>query len=422
MPISDRIKPKKVDEPVTTNQDELNGFIDFDDDLPIIVGQLTPDDLNLGGILTIGEKGADGISPTVTLRHIDSSETSENLPGYEVIVKDYWNPEGKIYYIYNGNGIDHVYFDSEAKLVIVYDNGEPYVSDISLIGPQGIQGPQGPEGPKGDTGEQGIQGKPGKVYTPYIDSEGFIHWDLIEESSEGPEVQSIILRPSQEDSEGNIYWYLNDPENIIGEPIHVRGTQGEQGEKGDTGSYYAPRIDTSDNKHAYIYWELIDPEGAPTEIPTNPSFRQDIKGFNIILRKTDNYIQWKIDSPAYTTWNNLISIEDLKGPQGEQGIQGEQGPRGPQGVQGIQGEQGIRGEKGDTGERGPVTEITGIKSTDEGSESGAWFQTWGINPDSSEEIPLGDPFEFDLGQIIWDCGTSTEVIGHDWGDDYDPEV
>ena len=41
-----------------------------------------------------------------------------------------------------------------------------------------------------------------------IDSEGIIHWYLLDESSEFPESKSIVLIPTYEDSEGNIYWYL----------------------------------------------------------------------------------------------------------------------------------------------------------------------------------------------------------------------
>jgi hypothetical protein len=79
----------------------------------------------------------------------------------------------------------------------------------------------------------------------------------------------------------------------------------------------------------------------------------------------------------------------------------------------------FKGDKGDTGERGPVTEITKIEPID--TSEGVTVYGVYTNTQESSEVLL-NTFEFDLGKIIWDCGTSTEVIGPDWGDDYIPEV
>lgn len=74
-----------------------------------------------------------------------------------------------------------------------------------------------------------------------------------------------------------------------------------------------------------------------------------------------------------------LNVGNVIGPQGPQGPQGETGPQGPPGPQGS-----------------TITSIEPIES----SKSGEWFQTYGTIPGSSEEVPIGEPFEFSLGTII----------------------
>jgi hypothetical protein len=116
-------------------------------------------------------------------------------------------------------------------------------------------------------------------------------------------------------------------------------------------------------------------------------------GREVLLQATTSWVQWQYVGAS--TWDNLVSIADLTGPQGEQGIQGIQGLpgisgtsgtdgrevllqattsyiqwqyvgastwdniiaveslRGPQGIQGIQGISGTSGEDGEDGDPGP---------------------------------------------------------------------
>lgn len=78
---------------------------------------------------------------------------------------------------------------------------------------------------------------------------------------------------------------------------------------------------------------------------------------SIDLRTADGYIQYSNDGGA--TWENLITLAELKGEKGEKGDTGATGPqgkpgeRGPQGETGPQGPQGNTGPQGDTGPAGP---------------------------------------------------------------------
>lgn len=68
-----------------------------------------------------------------------------------------------------------------------------------------------------------------------------------------------------------------------------------------------------------------------------------------LLRVQGEWIQWSYVGSI--SWNNLILIAELLGPQGQPGIQGPEGPMGPsvQGPQGIPGIQGIQGVPGTPG-------------------------------------------------------------------------
>lgn len=111
------------------------------------------------------------------------------------------------------------------------------------------------------------------------------------------------------------------------------GEKGEAGAKGETGATGA----------------------------TGPSGENGEDGITPIFRKTDTSIQVSIDNGK--TYNSLVLLSEITGPQGEQGLKGDTGEQGPQGLQGIQGPsgeqgpQGIQGEKGDTGAQGPQGEI-----------------------------------------------------------------
>lgn len=90
-------------------------------------------------------------------------------------------------------------------------------------------------------------------------------------------------------------------------------------------------------------------------------------GREIELQVNNGYIQWKYKGE--TSWNDLISIDSLKGAKGdkgEQGLTGQVGPRGeqgPKGDKGERGEQGIQGVAGKDGKNG-IDGTNGINGQD----------------------------------------------------------
>ena len=73
-------------------------------------------------------------------------------------------------------------------------------------------------------------------------------------------------------------------------------------------------------------------------------------GREVELRNTGEEIQWRYAEEE--SWEKLIAVHDLIGPQGEPGPQGEQGPQGEPGPQGEQGPQGVQGPQGEQGPQG----------------------------------------------------------------------
>lgn len=75
----------------------------------------------------------------------------------------------------------------------------------------------------------------------------------------------------------------------------------------------------------------------------------------IELRKSETAIQWRYTGDE--TWNDLVTLAEITGPQGTPGPQGnpgEPGVQGPKGDPGPKGEPGATGEKGEQGIQGPV--------------------------------------------------------------------
>lgn len=121
------------------------------------------------------------------------------------------------------------------------------------------------------------------------------------------------------------------PQGTVG-PQGATGPQGLQGVKGDTG-------DTGSQ----------GPQGL-----TGPQGIQGIQGIpgddgrEVELQKNTTHVQWRYVGDI--TWNDLVPLTDITGPQG---ATGSQGPQGIQGLKGDQGNQGPQGATGATGAAGP---------------------------------------------------------------------
>lgn len=98
------------------------------------------------------------------------------------------------------------------------------------------------------------------------------------------------------------------------------------------------------------------------------------------MRVSEGYIQYSADG---FQWDDLISIEMLKGEKGDKGEPGEQGVPGRQGETGSRGPQGLKGDKGDPGLPGARGE-----KGDKGDTGGF---TWPDGPDEPQPQPTPGP-------------------------------
>lgn len=106
-------------------------------------------------------------------------------------------------------------------------------------------------------------------------------------------------------------------------PIGLTGPQGDTGPTGPTGATGATG-------------------------PTGPA------GPSVELQKTLTHVQWRVTGAS--TWNDLVPLADITGPQGPTGATGSTGATGATGATGPQGPAGPtgpQGPKGDTGDTGP---------------------------------------------------------------------
>lgn len=122
----------------------------------------------------------------------------------------------------------------------------------------------------------------------------------------------------------------------------------------------------------------------------------------IELQKSSTALQWRYTGDE--TWNDLISLAEITGPQGEQGIpgpQGEpgaQGPKGDTGPKGEKGDAGAQGEKGETGaqgERGPAGEP---------GKDGRGITSVTVKADGHLQIDYSDGTNIDAGKVTGNDG------------------
>ncbi len=228
-------------------------------------------------------------------------------------------------------------------------------------GLQGIQGEQGPRGEKGDQGEAGPQGPQGEQglkgdkgedgKTPEISVENNaivisggnlpLSNDMFEQGHAGPSSASVGTNLYDTYEDMKEYSYIN-----VDSSTAIRSKDLIPFVPGTVIEWSCP-----DNYELGIYGFTNEKIGNGDQLGTlswtsGEVFDEDTNYIIITIRTKDNtpltpedfeQIGITISSPSFTT--ELISLDELKGPQGEQG---------PQGLQGIQGEQGPKGEDGKT--------------------------------------------------------------------------
>lgn len=171
--------------------------------------------------------------------------------------------------------------------------------------------------------------------------------------------------------------------------IVKNGEKGETGSKGETGA-------------------------------TGPSGENGEDGITPIFKKTSTSIQVSTDNGQ--TYNSLVLLSEITGPQGEQGPQGlkgdtgEQGPQGLQGIQGIQGPsgeqgpQGIQGEKGDTGAQGPQGEVGPSGPAGVDGVDGVGIQGVSITDNGTLIVTYTNGINKEVGIVKGADGTSINII------------
>lgn len=223
-----------------------------------------------------GPQGNDGVSPTISVAHVDtlpagSAATVENAGTAEAVNLIFGIPEGK-----------------QGKQGEQGVQGPAGVQGVQgPQGDQGIQGPQGVQGPQGIKGEQGPAGEDGRSFqiVAHVDTEADLPLAsalyLGKAYSVGTALPNDIYICMEQD--GSLVWHnegsIQGPKGDTGE----QGIQGPQGEQGIQG-----------------------PQGPQGNIGP-----QGVKG-----------------------------EQGIQGPKGEKGDTGPQGPVGPKGDTGATGPQG----------------------------------------------------------------------------------
>lgn len=222
----------------------------------------------------------------------------------------------------------------------------------------GIKGDKGDKGERGEQGVQGVQGKNGKVWTPYIDAQGEISWNLQEESSSAPAQRNIRGPQGPQGVQGvQGEQGARGPQGVQGPPgatgaqgpqgeIGARGPQGIQGPAGVQGPQ-GPKGDPGADGTSFLVLGLFETleelQGAHPAGNAGDAYA--------VGSETENTIYiWDVDTAQ---WTNIGALQGPQGPQGVQGPPGTDGAQGPQGPKGEPGEMGPQGETGPAGEQGP---------------------------------------------------------------------
>ena len=221
----------------------------------------------------------------------------------------------------------------------------PLVALEDLIGPQGPQGSQGPpgnqgpQGEKGDTGEQGPQGNQGPQGEPGANGADGVDGA---DGADGESAYDIAVGNGFEGTELEWLASLKGEKGDTGDqgPQGLQGLQGLQGEAGADGA------DGADGASAYevalqngfegsesawlasLKGEKGDTgdqgpqglqglQGEPGEQgPQGEAGADGADGQEVELQVTATHIQWRLGDGE---WDDLIALEDLRGPAGEGG-------------------------------------------------------------------------------------------------------
>lgn len=222
-----------------------------------------------------------------------------------------------------GRGVSALSISSDYNLIVTYsDNTQQTVGYVR--GPQGEQGIQGEKGDKGDTGEKGDKGDTGEKGE---DGSSI----TISSTSKTDGITKITF------SDGTIVT-INDGEKgetgeqgLQGEQ-GVQGVQGEKGDKGDTGVGISSVVKTTNytGSAAPNIIRITMTDGSTYDFTVYNGHSGD----NVELRNDGSSIQWRpvdVEGNATYMWTDIISLNDIRGPQGETGEQGIQGEKGEQG-------------------------------------------------------------------------------------------
>lgn len=116
----------------------------------------------------------------------------------------------------------------------------------------------------------------------------------------------------------------------------AQGEQGPQGQKGEAGNgIYAIDVDSYDEETRTTTYRIVYTNQDYTTFTIKdgepgPKGDKGEIGPKTIFRVEGNYLQYKAENAS--TWVNLISIDQIKGPKGETGADGKDGINGISGV------------------------------------------------------------------------------------------
>lgn len=260
----------------------------------------------------------------------------------------------------------------------------------------GRQGPAGPVGPAGaGLNPRGVWDAGVTYQEPdLVEHAGSAYYTLVETTGVEPPAGPWVLLVSKGDTGDQ------GPQGIQG----IQGIQGEQGAPGSDG-----REVELQKSATHIQWryegepawtdlvalaDLEGPQGpAGNDGAQGPKGDTGADGREVELQVTATHIQWRL---AGGSWQDLIALSELEGPQGEQG---------PPGEKGDPGEPGPKGDKGDKGDPG----TPGAPGANGQDGTPQWQGAW-----SAGTYEAGEAVSHGGSSYVANTATSQEPPGGDW--------